>query len=62
MTDVIGMDPEEAKALLEEQGRVCVLRETRSKKGIEHGKPYVVRRQDTPESTVLVWAYFANEN
>lgn len=62
MTDVIGLDPEEASALIRAEGRVCILKETRSKKGIEQGRPYVVRCQETPEGTVLTWAYFANEN
>ena len=62
MTDTVGLTPEEATALLEAEGRVCLLKETRSKKGIENGIRYVVRQQDTPEGTLLTWAYFANGN
>lgn len=62
MTDVIGMDPEEAMALIRAEGRACFLKETRSKKGIEQGRPYVVRSRDTDKGTELTWAYFANEN
>lgn len=62
MTDVIGLDPEEARELVRQEGRTCILQETRSKKGIEQGRPYVIRRRETPEGTVLTWAYFANEN
>ena len=60
---VLGLAPDRAKALLEQQGIIVSLEEARCKKGVEDGtQARVIRQTQTDEThAALVYAVFRTE-